>query len=137
MRKAGETPGNGKRHLKAGGCADERDAQCCYSLSTRWPITELCQIVQVSRSVYYDWRQRPVNTERLQWRIRVRELYNQSRGVISSRTLSHLLTNEGRSIGRWKARRLMQECGLQSRQAGAHRYRSAGDVLLKKNRTLF
>ncbi len=84
-------------------------------------------MLQVSRSGYYDWRQRPVDTERLQLRIRVRELYNQSRGAIGSRTLSHLLTNEGRPVGRWKARRLMQECGLQSRQPGAHRYRPAGE----------
>ncbi|OTA14550.1 transposase OrfAB, subunit B [Xenorhabdus vietnamensis] len=96
-------------------------------LSTRWPVTDLCQMLQVSRSAYYDWRQRPVDTERLQLRIRVRELYNQSRGAIGSRTLSHLLTNEGWPVGRWKARRLMQECGLQSRQAGVQRYRPAGE----------
>ncbi|MCG3462477.1 hypothetical protein L7G72_11525 [Xenorhabdus bovienii] len=35
---------------------------------------------------------------------------------------------QGRSVGRWLARRLMQECGLQSRQPGAHRYRSAGEA---------
>ncbi|WP_374050736.1 IS3 family transposase [Xenorhabdus taiwanensis] len=96
-------------------------------LNPRWPITDLCQTLQVSRSAYYDWRQRPVDTERMQLRIRVRELYNQSRGAIGSRTLSHLLTHEGRPVGRWKARRLMQECGLQSRQPGTHRYRPAGE----------
>ncbi len=83
-------------------------------------------MLQVSRSAYYDWRQRPVDTERMQLRIRVRERYNQSRGAIGSRTLSHLLTHEGKPVGRWLARRLMQECGLQSRQPGAHRYRPAG-----------
>ncbi len=119
-----------KKNPKAGGRADERDAPWRYELitrlSTRWPVTELCQSLQVSRSAYYDWRQRPVDTERVLLRIRVRELYNQSRGATGSRTLSHLLTNEGRPVGRWLARRLMQECGLQSRQPGAHRYRPAG-----------
>ncbi|WP_408675095.1 DDE-type integrase/transposase/recombinase [Xenorhabdus szentirmaii] len=62
----------------------------------------------------------------MQLRARTRELYNQSRGAIGSRTLSQLLTNESLPIGRWKARRLMQECGLQSSQPGAHRYRLAG-----------
>ncbi|WP_422646058.1 IS3 family transposase [Xenorhabdus kozodoii] len=116
---------------KAGGRADERDAQWRYALitrlSSRWPITALCQALEVSRSAYYDWRQRPIDTERLQLRIRVRELYNQSRGAIGSRTLSHLLTHEVRPVGRWKARRLMQECGLQSRQPGAHRYHPVGE----------
>ncbi|WP_071822437.1 IS3 family transposase [Xenorhabdus bovienii] len=46
---------------------------------------------------------------------------------LGSRTLSHWLTNEGQPVGRWKARRLMQECGLQSCQQGAHRYRPAGE----------
>ncbi len=80
----------------------------------------------MSRSAYYDWRERPVDTERLRLRIRTRELYNQSRGAIGSRSLSHLLTNEGTPVGCWLARRLMQECGLQSRQPGAHRYRPSG-----------
>ncbi|WP_421692519.1 IS3 family transposase [Xenorhabdus bovienii] len=75
----------------------------------------------MSRSAYYDWRERPVDTERLRLRIRTRELYNQSRGAIGSRSLSHLLTNEGTPVGRWLARRLMQECGLQSRPPEAHR----------------
>ncbi|MBD2816854.1 hypothetical protein ID850_19500 [Xenorhabdus sp. Flor] len=34
----------------------------------------------------------------MQLRVRVRELYNQSRGAIGSRTLSHLLTNEGQTV---------------------------------------
>ncbi|WP_416777218.1 IS3 family transposase [Xenorhabdus budapestensis] len=113
---------------KAGGRVDERDAQWRYALSTRLsprcPVTELCQMLQVSRSAYYDWRQRPVDTERLQLRIRVRELYNQSRGAIGRRTLSHLLTNEGWPVG------LMQECGLQSRQPGGHRYHQVGEASL-------
>ncbi|CDL80423.1 IS3 family transposase [Xenorhabdus cabanillasii] len=62
----------------------------------------------------------------MQLRVRVRELYNQSRGAIGSRTLSQLLTNEGQPVGRWKARRLMQECGLQSHQPGAYSYHPAG-----------
>ncbi|WP_415668788.1 IS3 family transposase, partial [Xenorhabdus nematophila] len=45
-------------------------------------------------------------------------MYNQSRGAIGSRSLSHWLTHEGTPVGRWRARRLMQECGLQSRQPG-------------------
>ncbi|WP_411572090.1 IS3 family transposase [Xenorhabdus nematophila] len=80
----------------------------------------------MSRSACYDWRERPVDTERLRLRIRTRELYNQSRGAIGSRSLSHWLTHEGTPVGRWLARWLMQECGLQSRQPGAHRYRPPG-----------
>ncbi|WP_422643814.1 helix-turn-helix domain-containing protein [Xenorhabdus koppenhoeferi] len=31
-------------------------------LSAQWPVTELCQAFKVSRSAYYDWRKRPVDT---------------------------------------------------------------------------
>ncbi|MDC9606925.1 TIGR02594 family protein [Xenorhabdus griffiniae] len=63
----------------------------------------------MSRRAYYDWRQRPVDTERMLLRIRIRERYNQSQGTIGSRTLSHLLTNEGKPVGRWLALRLIVE----------------------------
>ncbi|CDH35094.1 IS3 family transposase [Xenorhabdus bovienii] len=92
--------------------------------------------MKVSRSAYYAWHQRPVNTERMQLRVRVRELYNQSRGAMGSRTLSHMLTNEGKKAGRWLARRLMQECGLPSRQPGAHRYRPVGEENLASSNLL-
>lgn len=53
----------------------------------------------------------------------MRELHQQSRGSAGSRTLSLLMRQSGYNMGRWLARRLMRECGLESRQPGKHRYR--------------
>ncbi len=59
-----------------------------------------------------------MNVSRLVLRCRVRELHEESRGSAGSRTLSTLLKAEGKSVGRYLARRLMQECGLESCQPG-------------------
>ncbi|WP_340618198.1 IS3 family transposase [Xenorhabdus entomophaga] len=57
-----------------------------------------------------------MSVSRLVLRCRVRELHEESRGASGSRTLSTLLKAEGKSVGRYLARRLMQECGLESCQ---------------------
>ncbi|KGA51285.1 hypothetical protein DJ39_2339 [Yersinia ruckeri ATCC 29473] len=46
-----------------------------------------------------------------------------SRGAAGSRAISQILRQSGVNAGRWLARRLMQECGLTSRQPVKHRYR--------------
>ncbi|WP_072061480.1 IS3 family transposase [Xenorhabdus khoisanae] len=77
----------------------------------------------MSRSAYYDWQHRGVDGRRLALRSRIRELHQESRGAAGSRTLSALLKVEGKVVGRYLARRLMKEGGLESCQPDAHRYR--------------
>ncbi|EPG2867751.1 IS3 family transposase [Pluralibacter gergoviae] len=72
--------------------------------------------MKISRSRYYASRTRPVDVRRMQLRTRIRELHQQSRGAAGSRMLSQLMCREGYKVGRWLAHRLMQECGLESRQ---------------------
>lgn len=57
-------------------------------------------------------------------------LHQLSRGSAGSRTLSLLMRRNSYDIGRWLARKLMQECGLLSRQPGRHRYRGAREEAL-------
>ncbi|WP_081364458.1 DDE-type integrase/transposase/recombinase, partial [Yersinia ruckeri] len=75
------------------------------------------------RSVYYAQVKRPVNAQRIELRSRVREFHALSRGAAGSRAISQMLRQSGVNAGRWLARRLMQECGLTSRQPVKHRYR--------------
>ncbi len=56
-------------------------------------------------------------------RSRVRAFHVLSRGAAGSRAISQMLRQSGVDAGRWLARRLMQECGLTSRQPVKHRYR--------------
>ncbi len=77
------------------------------------PIRVLCHLFGIHRSVYYAQVKRPVNVQRVEWR---------SRGAAGSRAISQMLRQSGIDAGRWLARRLMQECGLTSRQPVKHRY---------------
>lgn len=82
------------------------------------------------RSVYYASRYQRVDAERLELRAQIRALHQLSRGSAGSRTLSLLMQRNGYAIGRWLARKLMQECGLLSRQQGKHRHRGAREEAL-------
>lgn len=87
----------------------------------------LCSVFEVSRSCYYQHRQRSrrIDTKRVELRARVSRLFNQSRRSAGSRTLRSMLNTEGVSIGRFKVRRLMSELGLICKQPGAHSYKHA------------
>ncbi|CAK6500563.1 IS3 family transposase ISKpn37 (plasmid) [Serratia marcescens] len=96
----------------------------------KWPVAELCRLLKMPRSVYYASRYQRVDAERLELRAQIRALHQLSRGSAGSRTLSLLMRRKGYAIGRWLARKLMQECGLLSRQPGKHRYRGAREEAL-------
>lgn len=83
----------------------------------------LCHLFGILRSVYYAQVKRPVNVQRIALRSRVRAFHALSRGAAGSRAISQMLRQSGVNAGRWLARRLMQECGLTSRQPVKHHYR--------------
>jgi len=84
-------------------------------------------VLDFARSSYYDREKRKdrIDTERERLKARVVELHAASRGAAGSRTLSAALRAEGEAVGRYKARRLMEEAGVASRQRRPHRYRVA------------
>ena len=87
----------------------------------------VCAAFEVSRSSYYDYRQRrnKVDTARLQLRARVCQLFAQSRSSAGSRSIVDMMRDDGISIGRFKVRRLMNEAGLICKQPGPHAYKQA------------
>lgn len=95
-------------------------------LSERYPVVELCLLFGVARSRYYYLRvpEKPARTEQ---RARLCELHQESRGSAGSRSLSTTLKMEGHGVGRDKARRMMKEAGLESKQRRKHHYRLAKD----------
>lgn len=90
-------------------------------------MLSLCRLWSVHRSVYYAQVKRPVNVQRIQLRSRVRAFHALSRGAAGSRAISQMLRQSGVDAGWWLAQRLMQECGLASRQPVKHRYRMNED----------
>lgn len=87
----------------------------------------VCKAFGVSRSSYYDHRQRRsiIDIERLQLRSQVCQLFAQSRSSAGSRSIVDMMLDDGISIGRFKVRRLMKEAGLICKQPGPHAYKQA------------
>ena len=87
----------------------------------------LCRVLVVSRSGFYAWRRRqqrpdPERTRRLE---RVRAIHAQKRGSYGSRRMAKALQREGLAVGRYQARTLMREAGVQCRQQ--RRWRATTD----------
>ena len=96
-------------------------------MRARYPLSELCEVLELPRSSYYDGekRQNRVDPARERLKAKVIELHAASRGAAGSRTLSAALQAKGEAVGRYKARHLMREAGIFSRQRRPHRYRIA------------
>ena len=80
-----------------------------------YPVKLLCEMLNVQRSAWYEWRDRPgevVGPEELALRRRMKELFAASRGSLGSRTMMKNLCQEGFAIGREKTRRLMKQLNL-------------------------
>ncbi len=91
------------------------------------PVEMVCAAFDVSRSSYYDYRQRRgrIDAERLALKAKVNQLFSKSRSSAGSRTIMGLLNEEGIVVGRFKVRRLMSELGLICKQPGPHAYKQA------------
>jgi transposase InsO family protein len=112
-------------------------------LQEGYPVTALCQIMQVSRSAYYAWCQCPaklISAETLHLYRRAKELFNASRQSLGSRELSKKLRTEGFEIGREATRTLMKRLKLVVKQRQAYKVTterkhgdSVADNLLNQN----
>ncbi|WP_085985283.1 IS3 family transposase [Marinobacter algicola] len=96
-------------------------------LSEQMPVEMVCNAFDISRSSYYEYRQRRkhVNVERLALKAQVNRLFTKSRSSAGSRTIKGMLNDDGVVIGRFKVRRLMSELGLICKQPGPHAYKQA------------
>lgn len=93
-------------------------------------VNELCEVLGVNRSSYYAYkkRKRKPDVKRIRLRVKVTELFNDSRGSAGSRTLKDQMNDAGFTIGRFKVRSLMREAGLTSRQPGPNPYKKYGQA---------
>jgi transposase InsO family protein len=87
--------------------------------SQRFPVAQLCRVIGVPRSTYYDWQQRGskvIPAEEMALRRRLKALFIDSRESLGSRTLMRNLRKEGFEVGRDKVRRRMKSQGLRVKQ---------------------
>lgn len=76
----------------------------------------LCRVMQVSRSGFYDWRRRGLDDQRRVLLHEVREIHRRKRGSYGSRRMARELRRRGYDVGRYQARSLMREAGVEARQ---------------------
>jgi putative transposase len=87
----------------------------------------LCTLFELPASTYYERQKRSkkINTQRINERTKVRELFTASGNSAGARTLVTQLAMTGVVMGRYKVSSLMAEANLISKQPGQHRYKQA------------
>jgi putative transposase len=79
----------------------------------RWPVSILCEVLQVSRSGFYAYVQRQpsrcVDAEEVALVARVQAIAAETRHSYGSRRMAKQLQDDGFAVGRYKARRLMRQ----------------------------
>jgi putative transposase len=91
------------------------------SQRTHFPIELMCQVLEVSRSGFFAWRQRQaLEQPDPDARVRddLRDLHQQSRRLYGRRRLVHALRARGHCINPKRVRRLMREEGLRGVRKG-------------------
>jgi len=91
-----------------------------------FPIFSMCEIMDVSTSGYYGWRQRrdcpgPRALENQALAREINLIHAQSRRTYGSPRVMHALRKKGHRHGRHRIARLMKQKGLCGRQKGRHR----------------
>ena len=84
----------------------------------------LCRVMQVSKSAYYDWLNRPgkvISAGILHLHRRLKKLFEKSRNSLGSREMVKKLRKEGFEIGRYRVRKLMDKLGLKVTQRIAYK----------------
>ena len=93
-----------------------------------YPIRLLCRCLEVSRSGYYAWRERPVSAHTEQdarLKVEIAASHSASRRTYGSPRIIHDLREEGHRVSRKRVARLMRELGLEGRRK--RRFRATTD----------
>lgn len=84
-----------------------------------YPITLLCEVMQVSRPGYYSWRTREKSARQKEYENLipvVQEAHRISKGTYGARRISEEVKAHGTTCGRDKARTLMKLAGISAKQ---------------------
>jgi putative transposase len=84
-----------------------------------FPVHRLCRVLGVSQSGYFAWKNRPASDRQRQDMVllaHIRSSFAVSNGTYGSPRMTHELRDNGLTVGRRRAARLMRENGLVARQ---------------------
>jgi putative transposase len=78
-------------------------------------VRRLCQLLEVSRSGYYEWRSRPPRAPAQgdqEVQDKIQRYFAQGRGTYGTRRIKHLLAQDGLQVSRRRIGRLLAQVGL-------------------------
>ena len=81
----------------------------------RWPLSVMCHVLQVARSGYYAWRNRPASSQsqrRVALIEQIRPIFTASRGTYGSPRVHRTLREAGQQVDRKTVARIMREAGI-------------------------
>lgn len=84
----------------------------------KWAVARICEVLQISRSGYYQWVRQKERRRRGQATyllVKIREVHEKSRGVYGSRRIAAELRAEGIKISKNKAATIMKENGIRAK----------------------
>jgi putative transposase len=84
-----------------------------------YPVTVLCEVLGVSRSGYYDWKDRPCcerSKADAQLAVQIAAVHTKSRKRYGSPRVHRALRRKGIRVGKKRVERLMREKGIVARQ---------------------
>ncbi len=99
-------------------------------LQESYPVTTLCYAFDVHRSSYKYWvaRSKTINPKKINEQAMVKAIHHESNGSAGARTTASIATERGIALSRYRAGRLMRQCGLVSCQQPKHAYKKAKQV---------
>ena len=109
-----------------------------------WPVTVLCEVLEVSRSGFYAYLKRDdeaIDAAEMALIARVKAIHRSSGGCYGSRRMAKALQAEGFVVGRYRAKSLMKKAGVSVRRRTTrrpqttdsdHRYQVAPNELARQ-----
>ena len=97
------------------------------AMAQEYPIRELCQVLEVTRSGYYAWRNGQETTRELAnrlWTQRIERVYRDKQGRYGSPRVTAQLRREGHVCNHKRVERLMRENGLRAKTSRKRRVRT-------------
>jgi putative transposase len=82
---------------------------------TEFKISRMCQLLEVSRSGYYEWLGRPPRPPTAadqEVQDKIQRYFAQGRGTYGTRRIKHLLAQEGLQVSRRRIGRVLAQAGL-------------------------
>lgn len=82
----------------------------------QYPVTLMCQVLEIARSGYYAWRKQPLSARKmadLLLLMHIQDIFEQSRQTYGSYRIQATLADQGLRCGRKRVARLMREYNLE------------------------